>query len=47
MNDRLRLWLVHPEEEMCSAFHERFAGLPHFEVIQGLFEDLPPHDCVV
>lgn len=41
------LWLVHPEQEMCDAFHERFAGLPRVRVILGRFEDLEPHDCFV
>src|SRR5436309_1315347 len=41
------LWLVHPEEAMCAAFHDRFAGLPGVHVIQGRFEDLEPHDCFV
>ncbi len=22
------LWLVHPDEAMCEAFRQRFAGLP-------------------
>ena len=41
------LWLIHPESEMCDAFHERFEGLPCVKVIQSRFEDLPPHDCFV
>ena len=41
------LWLVHPEEAMCAAFGQRFAGLPGVQVIRGPFEDLPPHDCFV
>ncbi|MBM4070944.1 MAG: phage tail protein [Planctomycetes bacterium] len=41
------LWLVHPDEAMCDAFRERFAGLPNVRVIQGRFEDLEPHDCFV
>jgi O-acetyl-ADP-ribose deacetylase (regulator of RNase III) len=41
------LWLIHPETEMCTAFRERFAGLPRVTVIQSTFEDLPPHDCFV
>src|SRR5881275_1814117 len=42
-----QMWLVHPEEAMCVAFHERFAGLPNVRVVQGRFEDLEPHDCFV
>jgi len=41
------LWLVHPEEEMCVAFRERFAGLPNVRVLRCQFEDLEPHDCFV
>jgi O-acetyl-ADP-ribose deacetylase (regulator of RNase III) len=41
------LWLVHPDEKMCLAFGQRFAGLPTVRVIRGRFEDLEPHDCFV
>src|ERR1700738_4995303 len=41
------LWLGHPEEAMCEAFRQRFAGLPGVRVIRGRFEDLEPHDCFV
>lgn len=41
------LWLVHPDDEMCEAFEERFAGLPNVRIIKGRFEDLEPHDCFV
>jgi O-acetyl-ADP-ribose deacetylase (regulator of RNase III) len=41
------LWLVHPDGAMCTAFRDRFAGLPNVRVIQGQFEDLEPHDCFV
>lgn len=41
------LWLIHPEQQMCDAFRECFAGLPRVTVIQSRFEDLPPHDCFV
>lgn len=41
------VWLVHPEEEMCAAFRDRFAGLPGVRVIRGRLEDLEPHDCFV
>jgi len=39
------LWLIHPEQEMCDAFRDRFEGLPRVTVMQSRFEDLPPHDC--
>ena len=32
---------------MCGAFRDRFDGLPGVRVIQGLFENLEPHDCFV
>ena len=41
------LWLIHPEQEMCDAFRDRFEGMPRITVIQSRFEDLPPHDCFV
>ena len=41
------LWLVHPNEKMCDAFRERFAGLPNVRIVKGRFEDLEPHDCFV
>src|SRR5882724_7490224 len=41
------LWLVHPEEEMCEAFRDRFAGLARVRVVRGRFEDLEAHDCFV
>ena len=41
------IWLVHPDDTMCSAFRERFAGLRGVRVVRGRFEDLEPHDCFV
>src|SRR5262245_37852948 len=41
------LWMVHPEESMCTAFERRFAGLPGVRVIRGTFEDLEPLDAFV
>src|SRR4051812_42566192 len=41
------LWLVHPDEAMCAAFQQRFAGLPNVRIVKGRFEDLEPHDCFV
>ncbi len=41
------VWLVHPEEAMCAAFRNRFAGLPKVRVIRGTFEEMEPHDCFV
>ena len=47
MNRNVKLWLVHPHEEMCAAFRVRFDGLPNVEVFHQRFEDLDPHDCFV
>lgn len=41
------LWLIHPDEAMCAAFEDRFAGLPNVRVVRGRYEDLEPHDCFV
>lgn len=43
----IELWLVHPREEACEAFRDRFGGLPGVRVLQSRFEELPPHDCFV
>jgi O-acetyl-ADP-ribose deacetylase (regulator of RNase III) len=42
-----RLWLIHPEEAMCAAFRQRFAGLPNVRIVRAMFEELEPHDCFV
>lgn len=41
------LWLVHPDDETCAAFRDRFTGLPNVRVVRGRFEELGPHDCFV
>jgi O-acetyl-ADP-ribose deacetylase (regulator of RNase III) len=41
------IWLVHPDQQMCAAFRQRFVDLPNVRVVQGRFEDLEPHDCFV
>jgi O-acetyl-ADP-ribose deacetylase (regulator of RNase III) len=43
----LDLVLVDPKAEMCTAFQERFAGLPNVTVVHGRFEHLPKFDCMV
>jgi hypothetical protein len=43
----IELWLVHPKEEACAAFQDRFAGLPNVRVLQTRFETLDCHDCFV
>lgn len=47
MNNRLKLWLIHPDEEMCAAFRKRFEGMPNVRIVQSRFENLDPHDCFV
>ena len=47
MSHPLKIWLVHPSDEMCLAFRERFDGLPGVSVVQSAFEELRPHDCFV
>ena len=47
MSHPLNIWLVHPSDEMCLAFRERFDGLPGVSVVQSAFEELRPHDCFV
>lgn len=42
-----QLWLIHPEQEMCDAFRDRFDGLRGVRVIQTRFEEVEPHDCFV
>lgn len=44
---RLDLLLVNPEQEMCEAWSSTFDQFDNVTVIEGLFEDLPPHDCFV
>lgn len=41
------LWLIHPDEAMCAAFRNRFAGLRGVRVVRARFEDLEPHDAFV
>jgi O-acetyl-ADP-ribose deacetylase (regulator of RNase III) len=43
----IHLWLIHPDDEACEAFSNRFARLPNVSVVRSRFEDLPPHDCFV
>lgn len=38
---------MHPRDEACAAFRDRFAGLPNVRILQTRFEALPPHDCFV
>lgn len=43
----LQIWLVHPQQEMCAAFAERFSVFPNVRIFQGTYEELEPHDCFV
>ena len=43
----ITLWLVNPDSAMCSAWGEAFDGLPGVRVIEGIYQDLEPHDCFV
>ncbi len=43
----IQLWLVNPDSKMCEAFRRCFDDLPKVRFIEGLFEDLEPHDCFV
>ena len=45
--DDLKLILVDPKSTLCTAFQERFNGLPSVEVVNGYFEHLPEFDCMV
>ena len=44
---KIQLSLIHPKDEMCMAFKKHFASLPNVNIVKGLFERLPPHDCFV
>jgi O-acetyl-ADP-ribose deacetylase (regulator of RNase III) len=45
--ENINLILVDPKPDLCAAYHERFAGLPNVEIVQGRFENLPEFDCMV
>lgn len=47
MFNELEIWLIHPREEMCDAFRQRFCKLPNVIIKPLRFEQLPPHDCFV
>jgi len=44
---QLELLLVNPDPEMCEEWRSAFSQFDNVTVIEGLFEDLPPHDCFV
>jgi O-acetyl-ADP-ribose deacetylase (regulator of RNase III) len=41
------IWIVHPEEEACSAYRNRFSTFPQARMIQARLQELAPHDCFV
>lgn len=43
----MKLILVDPKPNLCSAFEKNFDGLPDVAVVNGYFEDLPVFDCMV
>ncbi|MEA5579084.1 Hpt domain-containing protein [Anabaena sp. UHCC 0451] len=43
----LKLILLDTKTFLCRTFADYFAGLPHVQIINGTFEDLPFFDCVV
>lgn len=43
----IQLILVDPNPALCIAYRERFDSLPHVEIVQGRFEQLPEFDCLV
>lgn len=45
--ESIELWLVHPDDEACRAFRQRFETLPGVRIHQCRFEDLPAYDCFV
>ncbi len=47
MPSPLQLILVNPDPEMCAAWRSAFVSLPKVTIVEGVFEDLEPHDCFV
>lgn len=43
----VEVWLVHPDEHMCSAWRNHFSGLSEVRILNIRFKQLPPHDCFV
>lgn len=44
---QLDLILVNPESEMCAEWQVAFDAFDSVSVVEGFYEDLPPHDCFV
>lgn len=44
---RAELLLVNPDAAMCAAWRGEFDRFPHVTIVEGLFENLPEHDCFV
>lgn len=47
MSTDFELRLVNPDPEMCAAWATEFNRFENVEIIEGLFEDLAEHDCLV
>ncbi|MBI1258293.1 MAG: phage tail protein [Chloroflexi bacterium] len=43
----MKLILVDPNQPLCDAWRDKFAGLPDVEIVRGYFESLPEYDCMV
>jgi len=43
----LELMLVNPDPDMCAEWRRSFAAFESVSIVEGLYEDLPPHDCFV
>lgn len=42
----MKLILVDPNVQLCTAFEEFFGTLPDVEIVNGVFEQLPAFDCI-
>ncbi len=40
MNNRLKPWQIHSDEEMCAEFRKRCEGMPDVRIVESRFEDL-------
>lgn len=43
----LHLILVDPNPDLCDEWRSAFEKLPHVEIVNGRFEELPRYDCIV
>lgn len=47
MPDDFEIWIVHPEDEVCDIYRDRFDALTGWRTVPRWFEETPPHDCFV